>query len=184
MPFTVPTSFPSLNVDAAVYPGEIARAGSDTSDDESATAANLADRIGRARRLPLLAEAYWDDELEDSGGPGAGVSDWGLAVDFAAFSVPSRSTGTLDVIAWCKDCESTGGVYVAVYADDLTTLIDDVTLTNTTSATTQERTGQLTGLTPDDIVYLVVRFASTAAPTTARLFGVIVADTDLTATDL
>lgn len=184
MPFTVPTSFPELNVDFSVYPGEIARAGSDTSATESVKAVGLADRITRARRLPVLLEAHWDTPMEYLGGPGAGVANWATVVDFAPFSVPARSTGTLDVVAWCKDCESSGGVYVAVYADDLSTLVDDLTLTNTTSGTIESRTGQLTGLTPGNIVYLVCRIASSAAPTAARLYSLLVTDVDLADTDL
>lgn len=184
MSFTVPSAFPVLSVTHNVYPGEIARAGDDTADDESILAVVLADRIARAKRQPALVEARWAAPLEDNGGPGAGIADWALAVDFTPFVVPARSTGDLDVYAWTVDAESTGGVYVAVYADDLTTLIDSVTMASSAAATIEELTDNLTGLTPGDTVYVIARFASKANLTNAKLYGLDLVDPSLTATDL
>jgi len=139
----------------------------------------LDQRSVRCFRQPAVHMLSADDGFEDTTGPGGGTGDWLKVVRDLRFTTEEAFTGTLNVAVWCEDCESSGGVYVAVLDSTATTVQDSSTLTNTTSSTVEELTDTLTGLSASTTYTLRVRFAATDGTTTGKLYLVDVRPADL-----
>lgn len=137
----------------------------------------------RATRMACSLSMGNADAWTNTAGPGGGVADW---ASFGKTKIETQDgfDGRLNVTVWCEDCESAGGVYVAVF-NTSSVLQASVTLTNTTSGTKQERTGSITGLSASTEYLIEVRFAANAATTpAAKLYGVLVEPRELTASTI
>jgi len=181
MAFTVPSEWQYLDGTHHVAP-RAPIVGGKTGD--YAFEALIADHhLVRANRMSCTLSMGNTDAWTNTAGPGGGVADW---ASFGKTKIETQDgfDGRLNVTVWCEDCESAGGVYVAVF-NTSSVLQGSVTLTNTTGGTKQERTGSITGLSANTQYLIEVRFAAdTVSSPTAKLYGVLVEPRELTSSTI
>ena len=181
MAYTIPSSWQNIDGTHHVAP-RAPIVGGDTGD--YAFDGLIQDHhLVRADRMTCALSMGNADGWTNTNGPGAGVADW-PTFGKSKFETQDGFDGQLDVIVWAKDCEAGGGVYVAVF-NTSGTLQTSLTLTNTATATKEELTGSLTGLSASTEYQLEVRFAASASSTpVATLYGVVVTPRALTAANI
>ena len=181
MAYTIPSSWQNIDGTHHVAP-RAPIVGGDTGD--YAFDGLIQDHhLVRADRMTCALSMGNADGWTNTNGPGAGVADW-PTFGKSKFETQDGFDGQLDVIVWAKDCEAGGGVYVAVF-NTSGTLQTSLTLTNTATATKEELTGSLTGLSASTEYQIEVRFAASASSTpVATLYGVVVTPRALTAANI
>lgn len=181
MAYTVPSEWKEIDGVHTVAPRSPIVGGD---SDNSAFDALIQDHhLVRATRMSCALSMANTDAWTNTSGPGAGVSAW---ASFGKTKIETQAgfDGTLRVTVWAKDCQSPGGVYIAVFNTG-GALQTSLTLTNSAPSVKQVLTGNLSGLSASTQYQIEVRFAAkTSSSPTAELYGVLVEPRALTASTI